>query len=83
MREKAWAAISQFNWDRGGANARPGGEIQGSSIVSIHYLGFVGLKFNPLPSRAESIAVAVPIGRIRVFNNEIRAMGRRKECKWS
>ena len=33
MREKAWAAIPQYNWDREDANTRPGEKIQGSSIV--------------------------------------------------
>ena len=76
MREKAWAAIPQYNWDREDANTRPGEKIQESSIVSIRHLGFIGLKFYPLPSRTSNVIITVPMGCILVFNNEIRARGR-------
>ena len=76
MQKKTWGAISQFNWDGGNTVARAGGKTQNMSIFSADQLGFVGLKFDPLPSRTSIVISAVPVDCVVVFLNQIRAGGR-------
>ena len=77
--KNAWAVIPQFNWDRGDTGARAGGGIQDISIFSAHQLGFIGLKFDPLPSRTSTIISTVPVDCAVVSPNQIRSGGRRQK----